>query len=110
MSGSASASTCALQPKRPNTIRHKREIPPQTGHHMLAITENIIDASARRPTIGIVTRRVGDPLLSPLALQRWESEGGAVPAPRSQAQRLRTRASHPKLLVEPEGLTRDAFE
>ena len=53
---------------------------------MLGITENIIDASARRPTIGIVTRRAGDPLLSPLALQRWESEGGAVPAPRSHAQ------------------------
>ena len=53
---------------------------------MLAITENFIDASARRPIIGIGTRRAGDPLLSPLALQRWESEGGAVPARGSQAQ------------------------
>jgi len=53
---------------------------------MLTITENFIDASARRPTIGIGTRRAGDTLLSPLALQRWESEGGAVPAPGSQAQ------------------------
>jgi hypothetical protein len=60
---------------------------------MLAITDSIADASARRPAIGTLrlqlksgTRRAGDPLLPPVALQRWESDGGAVPAPRSQAQ------------------------
>lgn len=36
--------------------------------------------------LGIGTRRAGDPLPSPVALQRWESDGGATPAPRSQAR------------------------
>jgi hypothetical protein len=44
---------------------------------MFANAENITEASAHR---------VGDPLLSLLALQRWESDGGTVPPPRSQDQ------------------------
>jgi hypothetical protein len=88
---------------------------------MLAITENVADASARRPgrldllvvppytepahaynvvttaasvddastpdqLLGI-TRRPDDRLLSPIALERWESDGGALPpTPRSQPQ------------------------
>lgn len=65
---------------------------------MLAITENFIDASARRLTIGIGTRRAGDPLLSPLALQRWESEGGAVTAPGSRTKRSLSAVANKRLV------------
>ena len=90
-------------------IRNKGE-----GQHMPAITGTTADPSARQPAIGtlrlqlkpahtesahaydavttaagvndVSTCGAGDPLLSPVALQRWESDGGAQPPTRSQAQ------------------------
>jgi hypothetical protein len=56
------------------------------GKHMLAITENINAASTSDRLLEIGTRHAGDPLLHPVTLHRWESDGGAVPPPRSQAQ------------------------
>ena len=65
---------------------------------MLAITENIADASARRPAIGILRLQLKSahrscgivqgavPAHAYHALQQWESDGGAMPPPRSQAQ------------------------
>jgi hypothetical protein len=45
---------------------------------------SVNDASTPDQLLGI-TRRGDDRLLSPIALERWESDGGAVPpAPRSQ--------------------------
>ena len=65
-------------------------VPPHTEstHVYNAVTTaaSVNDASTPDQLLGIGTRRAGDPLLSPVALQRWESDGGAVPARRSQAQ------------------------
>ena len=65
-------------------------VPPHTesAHAYNAVTTaaSVNDASTPDQLLGIGTRRAGDPLLSPVALQRWESDGGAVPPPRSQAQ------------------------
>src|SRR6476659_10856423 len=65
-------------------------VPPHTEHthayNALTTAASVNDASTPDQLLGIGTRRAGDRLLSPVALQRWESDGGAVPAPRSQAQ------------------------
>jgi len=65
-------------------------VPPHTesthAYNAVTTAASVNDASTPDELLGIGTRRAGDPLLSPVALQRWESDGGAVPAPRSQAQ------------------------
>ena len=57
-------------------------VPPHavTAHAYNAVTTAtcVGDASTPDQLLGISTRRAGDPLLSPVALQRWESDGGAV--------------------------------
>jgi hypothetical protein len=65
-------------------------VPPHTepAHAYNAVTTaaSVNDASTPDQLLGIGARRADGPLLSPVALQRWESDGGAVPPPRSQAQ------------------------
>ena len=65
-------------------------VPPPTepahAYNAMTTAASVNDASTPDQLLGTGTRRAGDPLLSPVALQRWESDGGAVPAPRSQAQ------------------------
>ena len=65
-------------------------VPPHTEHthayNAVTTAASVNDASTPDQLLGIGTRRADDRLLSPVALQRWESDGGAVPAPRSQAQ------------------------
>jgi Family of unknown function (DUF5994) len=65
-------------------------VPPYTepthAYNMVMTAASVNDASTPDQLLGI-TRRTDDRLLSPIALQRWESDGGAVPpAPRSQLQ------------------------
>ncbi len=63
-------------------------VPPHTeprhAYNVVTTAVRVNDASAPDQGLGI-TRRADDRLLSPIALERWESDGGAVPpAPRSQ--------------------------
>ena len=73
-------------------------VPPHTepthAYNAVTTAASVNDASTPDQLLGIGTRRAGDPLLSPVALQRWESDGGAVPRttiPGSDAGRLSTR-------------------
>ena len=65
-------------------------VPPYTepthAYNVVMTAASVNDASTPDQLLGIGTRRADDRLLSPVALQRWESDGGAVPPPRSQAQ------------------------
>jgi len=63
-------------------------VPPYTepthAYNVVTTAASVNDASTPDQLLGI-TRRGDDRLLSPIALERWESDGGAVPqAPRSQ--------------------------
>ena len=60
---------------------------------MLAITEAPIPAQL----LGIGTHGAGDPLPYPVALQRWESDGGAQPTTASEFRTTSrsTRAASP---------------
>ena len=65
-------------------------VPPYTepthAYNVVMTAASVNDASTPDQLLGI-TRRADDRLLSPIALERWESDGGAVPpAPRSQLQ------------------------
>lgn len=46
---------------------------------MSRATENIANAPARR-TVVVTAASTEDRPLAPIALQRWESDGGALPA------------------------------
>jgi len=59
---------------------------PTHPYNAVTTAASVNDASTPDQRLGISTRRDDDPLLSPVALQRWESDGGAVLPPRSQAQ------------------------
>ena len=66
-------------------------VPPHTepthAYNAVTTAASVNDASTPDQLLGIDTRHAGDPLRSPVALQRWESDGGAQPPPpRSQAQ------------------------
>jgi hypothetical protein len=66
-------------------------VPPHTeprhAYNAVTTAASVNDASTPDELLGTGTRRVEKPLLSPVALQRWESDGGAhPPPPRSQAQ------------------------
>jgi len=65
-------------------------VPPDTestrAYNAVTAASSVNDTSTPDELLGIGTRRAGDPLLSPVALQRWESDGGATPAPRSQVR------------------------
>jgi Family of unknown function (DUF5994) len=65
-------------------------VPPYTepthAYNVVTAAASVNDASTPDQLLGI-TRRDDDRLLSPIALERWESDGGAVPpAPRSQLE------------------------
>lgn len=65
-------------------------VPPYTqptdAYNTMTTAASVNDASTPDQLLGI-TRRGDNRLLSPIALQRWESDGGAQPPPpRSQAQ------------------------
>lgn len=65
-------------------------VPPYTepthAYNVVTAAASVNDASTPDQLLGI-TRRADDRLLSPIALERWESDGGAVPpAPRSQLE------------------------
>jgi Family of unknown function (DUF5994) len=65
-------------------------VPPYTepthAYNVVMTAASVNDASTPDQLLGI-TRRADDRLLSPIALERWESDGGAVPpVPRSQLQ------------------------
>ena len=55
----------------------------ESAHFYDAVTTaaGVNDVSTHDQLLGIGTRGAGDPLLSPVALQRWESDGGAPPPP-----------------------------
>ena len=65
-------------------------VPPNTestrAYNAVTTASSVNDASTPDQLLGIGARRAGEPLLSPVALQRWESEGGATSAPRSRAR------------------------
>jgi hypothetical protein len=66
-------------------------VPPHTepahAYNLVTTAAHVNDASTPDQLLGIGTRRAGDPLPSPVALQRWESDGGAQPPPpRCKAQ------------------------
>jgi hypothetical protein len=66
-------------------------VPPHTepthAYNAVTTASSVNDASTPDQLLGIDTRHAGDPLRSSVALQRWESDGGAQPSPpRSQAQ------------------------
>jgi hypothetical protein len=56
-------------------------VPPQTesarAYNAITAAASVNDASTPDQLLGIGTRRAADRLLSPVALQRWESDGGA---------------------------------
>jgi len=56
---------------------------PAHAYNAVTTAASVNDASTPDQLFGIGTRRADDPLLCPIALQRWEADGGAVPAPRS---------------------------
>ncbi len=65
-------------------------VPPYTEHahayNVVTTAASVNDASTPDQLLGI-TRRTDDRLLSPIALERWGTDGGAVPqAPRSQLE------------------------
>jgi hypothetical protein len=65
-------------------------VPPYTeptrAYNMVTTAASVNDASTPDQLLGI-TRRGDDRLLAPIALQRWESDGGALPsAPPSQRE------------------------
>ncbi len=67
-------------------------IPPYTepthAYNVVITAARVNDASTPDQLLGI-TRRTDDRLLAPIALQRWESDGGALPsASRSQGEVL----------------------
>lgn len=58
-------------------------VPPYTepthAYNVVTTASSVTDASTPDELLGI-TRRGDERLLSPMALERWESDGGAVPA------------------------------
>jgi hypothetical protein len=65
-------------------------VPPYTepthAYNMVITAASVDDASTPDQLLGI-TRRADDRVLSPIALERWEADGGALPLPsRSQRQ------------------------
>lgn len=61
---------------------------PTHAYNVVATASSVNDASTPDQLLGI-TRRGDDRLLSPIALQRWESDGGVLPpVPRSQRELL----------------------
>jgi Family of unknown function (DUF5994) len=65
-------------------------VPPYTepthAYNVVTTAASVNDASTPNRLLGI-TRLAEDRLLSPIALERWESDGGALPpTPRSQPQ------------------------
>jgi Family of unknown function (DUF5994) len=65
-------------------------VPPYTepthAYNVVTTAASVNDASTPDQLLGI-TRRADDRLLSPIALERWEADGGALPRiPRSQPQ------------------------
>ena len=68
-------------------------VPPYTeptqAYHVVTTAASVNDSSTPDQLLGI-TRRADNRLLSPIALERWESDGGALPpAPRSQLEMQR---------------------
>src|SRR4029077_9694187 len=57
-SGATTANPCARQPRHPNTTRPEHTSHNKGRQHMLTITENIPDASVRRPAIGTLRMRL----------------------------------------------------
>ena len=65
-------------------------VPPHTepthAYNVVMAAASVNDASTPDQLLGI-TRRADDRVLSPIALERWEADGGALPLPsRSQRQ------------------------
>jgi len=65
-------------------------VPPYTepthAYNVVTTAASVNDASTPDQLLGI-TRRAEDRLLSPIAIERWEADGGALPhTPRSQPQ------------------------
>ena len=59
---------------------------PTHAYNVVTTAASVNDASTPDQLLGI-TRRAEDGLLSPIALERWESDGGAIPhTPRSQLE------------------------
>jgi hypothetical protein len=66
-------------------------VPPYTepthAYNVVSKAASANDASTPDQLLGITTRRSDDRPLSPIALQRWEADGGAIPlASQSQPQ------------------------
>ena len=64
---------------------------PTRAYNAVTTAASVNDASTPDELLGIGTRRAEKPLLSPLALQQWESDGGAQPPPPTGAPKGPTR-------------------
>jgi uncharacterized protein DUF5994 len=73
-------------------------VPPHTepahAYNLVTTAASVDDACIPDQLLGIGTRRAGDPLPSAVALQRWESDGGAQPPHDDHRLRCRT-PEHP---------------